>query len=181
MKAIRVDEFGEPEVMRLIELAEPKVADKQVLVRIKAAGVNPVEFTFAAATTLGSRNCPIHREAMARESSALLGACSIWSSLGNMFFSPARFREPMRNLRFVHRSRCTRCQRARHSLGGSSRNSVCDGISSPVSAGSSSSGGVGPRARRKRRRGNGGCPAGADRRTSRARHRWVRRGSPIGP
>ncbi len=43
MKAIRVDEFGEPEVMRLIELAEPKVADKQVLVRIKAAGVNPLE------------------------------------------------------------------------------------------------------------------------------------------
>jgi NADPH:quinone reductase len=43
MKAIRVDEFGEPEVMRLIELAEPAVADKQVLVRIKAAGVNPLD------------------------------------------------------------------------------------------------------------------------------------------
>jgi NADPH2:quinone reductase len=43
MKAIRVDEFGEPEVMRLIELAEPTVGDKQVLVRIKAAGVNPLD------------------------------------------------------------------------------------------------------------------------------------------
>jgi NADPH2:quinone reductase len=43
MKAIRVEEFGEPEVMRLVELPDPKVSADQVLVRIHAAGVNPVE------------------------------------------------------------------------------------------------------------------------------------------
>jgi len=43
MKAIRVEEFGEPEVMRLVEVPDPEVSRKQILVRIHAAGVNPVE------------------------------------------------------------------------------------------------------------------------------------------
>ena len=43
MKAIVVTEFGEPEVLRLAELPAPEVADGQVLVRMHAAGVNPVE------------------------------------------------------------------------------------------------------------------------------------------
>lgn len=43
MKSIRVSQTGEPEVMRLEDLPDPKVADDQVLVRVRAAGVNPVE------------------------------------------------------------------------------------------------------------------------------------------
>lgn len=43
MKAIRVHEFGEPEVMRLEEIPEPQPAATQVLVRVRAAGVNPVD------------------------------------------------------------------------------------------------------------------------------------------
>jgi NADPH:quinone reductase len=43
MKAIRVEQFGEPDVMRLVELPDPKASGEQVLVRIHAAGVNPVE------------------------------------------------------------------------------------------------------------------------------------------
>jgi NADPH2:quinone reductase len=43
MKAIRVHEFGGPEVMRLEELPEPRAGAGQVLVRVKAAGVNPVD------------------------------------------------------------------------------------------------------------------------------------------
>ena len=43
MKAIRVSEFGGPEVMQLIEIAEPHPGPGEVLVRIAAAGVNPVE------------------------------------------------------------------------------------------------------------------------------------------
>ncbi|HEY0080433.1 MAG TPA: NADPH:quinone reductase [Pyrinomonadaceae bacterium] len=43
MKAIRVSEFGEPEVMRLEEVAEPQAGAGQVLVRVRAAGVNPVD------------------------------------------------------------------------------------------------------------------------------------------
>jgi NADPH2:quinone reductase len=43
MKAIRVHEFGGPEVLRLEEVADPKPAAGQVVVHIRAAGVNPVE------------------------------------------------------------------------------------------------------------------------------------------
>ncbi|MFN2598727.1 MAG: NADPH:quinone reductase [Pyrinomonadaceae bacterium] len=43
MKAIRVHEFGEPDVMRLEEVGDPKPAATQVVVRVRAAGVNPVD------------------------------------------------------------------------------------------------------------------------------------------
>jgi len=43
MKAIRVHEFGPPEVMKLEEVPDPRPGPGQVLVRIHAVGVNPVE------------------------------------------------------------------------------------------------------------------------------------------
>src|SRR5205823_2460050 len=42
-KAIRVHEFGDPSVMRLDEVPEPQAGPGQVLVRVRAAGVNPVD------------------------------------------------------------------------------------------------------------------------------------------
>ena len=43
MKAIRVKEFGGPEAMRLEEVSTPQPGSGQVLVRMHAIGVNPVE------------------------------------------------------------------------------------------------------------------------------------------
>jgi NADPH2:quinone reductase len=43
MKAIRVKEFGGPEVMRLEDVPDPRPSGAQVVVRIRAAGVNPVD------------------------------------------------------------------------------------------------------------------------------------------
>ncbi len=43
MKAIIVREFGAPEVMKLEEVSPPQPNKNQVLVRVKAAGINPVD------------------------------------------------------------------------------------------------------------------------------------------
>ncbi len=43
MKAIAQNEFGDAEVLRLQELPDPPISFDQVLVEVKAAGVNPVD------------------------------------------------------------------------------------------------------------------------------------------
>lgn len=50
MKAIRVQEFGGPEVLRVEEVATPRVGPGQLLVRMHAVGVNPVETYIRAGT-----------------------------------------------------------------------------------------------------------------------------------
>jgi NADPH:quinone reductase len=50
MKAIRVKEFGGPEVMKLEEVPDPNPFGAQVVVRIRAAGVNPVEVYMRSGT-----------------------------------------------------------------------------------------------------------------------------------
>lgn len=48
MKAIAFSQFGDPEVMSLQELPDPLLGPDQVLVEVKAAGVNPVDFKIRA-------------------------------------------------------------------------------------------------------------------------------------
>lgn len=43
MRAIRVNEFGGPEVLRVEEVEAPRAGAGQVVVRVRAAGVNPVD------------------------------------------------------------------------------------------------------------------------------------------
>ena len=50
MKAIRVHEFGGPEVLRLEEVPAPRPGRGEVLVRMHAIGVNPVETYIRAGT-----------------------------------------------------------------------------------------------------------------------------------
>ena len=44
VKAIALDEFGGPEVLTLRELPDPAVGPDYVLIRVRAAGVNPVDY-----------------------------------------------------------------------------------------------------------------------------------------
>lgn len=48
MKAIALDTYGSLDDLRLVELPEPRVAPGEVLIRVKAAGVNPVDWKLAA-------------------------------------------------------------------------------------------------------------------------------------
>jgi NADPH:quinone reductase len=50
MKAIRVKEFGGPEVLKLEEVPDPKPGDGQVVVRLRAIGVNPVDVYMRSGT-----------------------------------------------------------------------------------------------------------------------------------
>ena len=58
MKAIRVHEFGAPEVMRLEDVADLQPAAGQVLVRVKAVGVNPVDTYIRAGMYTRKPNLP---------------------------------------------------------------------------------------------------------------------------
>jgi NADPH:quinone reductase len=54
MKAIRIHEFGGPEVLRLDAVPDLKAGAGQVVVRVKAVGVNPVD-TYIRTGTYGAR------------------------------------------------------------------------------------------------------------------------------
>jgi NADPH:quinone reductase len=43
MRAVRVHEFGDPDVLRLEDVPQPEPVEGEVLVRVQAAGVNPFE------------------------------------------------------------------------------------------------------------------------------------------
>ncbi|MGW2049937.1 alcohol dehydrogenase catalytic domain-containing protein [Streptomyces sp. NPDC001858] len=43
MKAVGLTEFGGPEVLRVLELPVPEVGPGQIRIRVRAAGVNPVD------------------------------------------------------------------------------------------------------------------------------------------
>ncbi|MGW0733986.1 NADP-dependent oxidoreductase [Streptomyces sp. NPDC002851] len=48
MKAIALDKYGSADDLYVAELPDPKVAPGEVLIRVKAAGVNPVDWKLAA-------------------------------------------------------------------------------------------------------------------------------------
>jgi NADPH2:quinone reductase len=50
MKAIRVHEFGPPHVLKLEDTPEPRAGPHQVVVAVKAAGINPVDTYIRAGT-----------------------------------------------------------------------------------------------------------------------------------
>jgi NADPH2:quinone reductase len=57
MKAVRVLGYGGPEVLQVMEVPEPAAGPLEVLVRVEAAGVNPVD-TYIRAGNYGNRAVP---------------------------------------------------------------------------------------------------------------------------
>lgn len=57
MKAIRVSEFGGPEVLRLEDVPDPRPGKGQVVITVKATGVNPVD-AYIRTGAYGSRPMP---------------------------------------------------------------------------------------------------------------------------
>lgn len=57
MKSVRVHEFGDPQVMKLEDVPDPTAGPGQVVVRVRAIGVNPVE-TYVRAGKYGLRQFP---------------------------------------------------------------------------------------------------------------------------
>jgi NADPH:quinone reductase-like Zn-dependent oxidoreductase len=58
MKAIRLHEYGGPEVLRYEDAPRPEPAKHEVLVRVHAASVNPVDWHIRAGHLRGLRNDP---------------------------------------------------------------------------------------------------------------------------
>ena len=57
MKSIRISQFGGPEVLKLQEVPDPRPGPGQVVVEVRAVGVNPVE-TYIRAGRYGERAFP---------------------------------------------------------------------------------------------------------------------------
>ena len=57
MKAIRVGEFGGPEMLRWEEIADPQPGPGQVVVKVQAVGINPVD-TYIRSGNYGKRPLP---------------------------------------------------------------------------------------------------------------------------
>src|SRR5271165_5251841 len=58
MKAIQVHEFGGPEVMKLEQVPDPVAGPGQVVIQVKAIGVNPVESYIRTGTYAIKPNLP---------------------------------------------------------------------------------------------------------------------------
>ena len=71
MKAIRVKEFGGPEKLQLEEVPNPKPGPGQVVVKIEAAGVNPVDVYIRASRHFPTRRGPTAPERFFRSAKAL--------------------------------------------------------------------------------------------------------------
>lgn len=50
MKAVHIRSFGGPEVLELVDLEKPEPGDEEVLIRVRAASVNPVDYKIRSGT-----------------------------------------------------------------------------------------------------------------------------------
>jgi NADPH:quinone reductase-like Zn-dependent oxidoreductase len=60
MKAMVQDKYGAPEVLELREIAKPELGDDQVLIRVRAAGVNPGDWAIMSGLPYIARPFPLY-------------------------------------------------------------------------------------------------------------------------
>src|SRR5579875_1626914 len=111
MKAIRVHQFGGPEVMKLEELPDLHPGPGEVVVRVKAVGVNPVD-TYIRSGAYASKPALPYTPVWTPQ--------ALWKPWARVWpvLSPARaFMWPelsaarMRSRHVAKNPRCTPCQR----------------------------------------------------------------------
>jgi NADPH:quinone reductase-like Zn-dependent oxidoreductase len=55
MKAVRIHAFGGPEVLQLEDIARPVPAADEILIKVSASGVNPVDWVIREGTNAALR------------------------------------------------------------------------------------------------------------------------------
>ncbi len=60
MKAIQFDKFGTPDVLKCVELPIPKISDKQILVEVRASGINPIDLKIRSGESFASPEIAKH-------------------------------------------------------------------------------------------------------------------------
>jgi hypothetical protein len=73
MKAIVQDRYGSGEVLELREIDKPAIGDHDVLVRVRAAAVNPGDWAIMSGLPYIARPAPLVRAAQAKESCSRSG------------------------------------------------------------------------------------------------------------
>ena len=112
MKAIRVEEFGGPEVMKLVEVPQPRPEAGQVLVRMHAAGVNPVETYIRAGTYPRKPALPFTPGNDGAGVVEQVGDPDVQATGRAIGFTrPGRSAGRTRSMRSATRRRCIRCRR----------------------------------------------------------------------
>lgn len=60
MKAIRIHEFGQPEVMKLEEVERPVPAPNEILVKVYASAVNPIDLKIRDGSVISRLHVRLH-------------------------------------------------------------------------------------------------------------------------
>ena len=172
MKAIVVREFGSPDVMKLENAPEPVPGPGQVTIRVHAAGVNPVDTYIRAGAYARKPNLPYTPGTDVGGTVHAIGANVTRVKVGDRVYGIGAIGGYGEIALCEDWQVYPLPQQSSFAQGCGDRRSVCDRVARSVDAGAGAAGRISARARRERRRWNGGSSDRA--RVRHARHRYGR-------